>query len=164
MTNYNWDATAFFERLTASNRLAQKEKFTFCSVSGLQGLQDMLQNMQTSVAFVAVSDIAQGYTELNTTPHTRRVKTVFLAMRHAIDDMMARQECMDIMREIFRQFMSVLILEATKLEEHFVHIDPRITFNEIEQYFFSGCACASFQVAIDTYTDLRYNKDEWNSV
>ena len=51
----------------------------------------------------------QGYTELNTTPHTRRVKAVFLAMRHALDDMEARQECMDIMRELFRQFMPVLI-------------------------------------------------------
>ena len=34
--------------------------------------------MQSATAFVAVSDIAQGYTEINNTPHTRRVKTVFL--------------------------------------------------------------------------------------
>ena len=161
MTNYNWDATAFFERLTASNRLAQKEKFTFCSVSGLQGLQDMLQNMQTSVAFVAVSDIAQGYTELNTTPHTRRVKTVFFAMRHAIDDMKARQECMDTMREVFRQFMTVLIQERVRVEEEHIYLDPRISFQEIEEYFFSGCACAFFNIATDVYTDLRYNQDEW---
>lgn len=162
MTNFNWDATAFFERLTASNRLAQKEKFTFCSVSGLQGLQDMLQNMQTSVAFVAVSDIAQGYTELNTTPHTRRVKTVFFAMRHAIDDMKARQECMDTMREVFRQFMTVLILERVRVEEEHIYLDPRISFQEIEEYFFSGCACAFFNIATDVYTDLRYNQEEWN--
>ena len=58
----------------------------------------------------------QGYTELNTTPHTRRVKTVFFAMRHALDDMEARQECMDIMRELFRQFMSILIQEKTRVE------------------------------------------------
>lgn len=161
MTNYNWDATAFFERLTASNRLAQKENFTFCSVSGLQGLQDMLQNMQTSVAFVAVSDIAQGYTELNTTPHTRRVKTVFFAMRHAIDDMKARQECMDTMREVFRQFMTVLIQERVRVEEEHIYLDPRISFQEIEEYFFSGCACAFFNIATDVYTDLRYNQDEW---
>ena len=159
--NYNWDATAFFERLTASNRLAQHEHFTFCRVSGLEGFQESLQKMQSSVAFIAVSDIAQGYTELNTTPHTRRVKTVFLAMRHAIDDMMARQECMDIMREIFRQFMSVLIQERTRVEEEHIYLDPRISFNEIESYFFSGCACAYFQIAMDVYTDLRYNQEEW---
>ena len=35
-------------------------------------------------------------------------------MRHALDDMQARQECMDTMRELFRQFMSVFfpILEV----------------------------------------------------
>ena len=38
-------------------------------------------------------------------------------MRHALDDMQARQECMDIMRELFRQFMSVLIQEKTRVEE-----------------------------------------------
>ena len=67
----------------------------------------------------------QGYTELNITSHTRRVKTVFFAMRHALDDMEARQECMDIMRELFRQFMSVLIQEKTRVEEEHIYLDPR---------------------------------------
>ena len=105
--------------------------------------------------------IANGYTELNNTPHTRRVKTVFLAMRHKIDDMAARNRCMETLRELFRQFMSLLILEKTKLEQHCIYLDPRISFNEIDRYFFSGCACAYFQIAVDVYTDLRYNADEW---
>lgn len=102
-----------------------------------------------------------GFTELNNSPHTRRVKTVFLAMRHALDDMTAREECMETMRELFRQFMTRLILERTRLEENCVYLDPRITFQEIDRYFFSGCACAYFQIAVDVFTDLRYNKDEW---
>lgn len=159
--NFNWDATKFFEELTSKNRLAKEERFTFCRVSGLEGFEEALDNMQSSASFVCVSDIAAGYTELNNTPRTRRVKTVFLAMRHAIDDMDARQECIDTMRELFRQFMSVLIQERTKLEQHCIYLDPRITFNEIDRYFFSGCACAYFQIAVDVFTDLRYNQDEW---
>ncbi|MBQ9465339.1 MAG: hypothetical protein IJU62_00005 [Muribaculaceae bacterium] len=123
--------------------------------------QEALQNMQQSTAFVCVSDIANGYTELNNTPRTRRVKTIFMAMRHKIDDMAARNTCMDIMRELFRQYMSLLILEKTKLEQQCIYLDPRISFNEIDRYFFSGCACAFFQVAVDVYTDLRYNAAEW---
>ena len=46
----------------------------------------------------------------------------------AIDNMEARQRCMDMMRELFRQFMSVLILEQTKLQEHCIYLDPRISF------------------------------------
>ncbi len=65
------------------------------------------------------------------------------------------------MRELFRQFMSVLIQEKTRAEEEQIYLDPRISFNEIDQYFFSGCACAYFQIATDIYTDLRYNPSEW---
>lgn len=164
MKNYNWDAVNFFETLTDENLLAREEKFTFCRVSGLDGFEEALETMQSSVAFVCVSDIAGGYTELNNTPRTRRVKTVFLAMRHALNDMAARQECMDTMRELFRQFMSKLILEKTKLEQHCIYLDPRITFTEIDRYFASGCACAYFQIAVDVFTDLRYDKGEWLSL
>ena len=159
--NGQWDAAAFFERLAATNRLAINENFTFCKVSGLEGFEEALAQMQTASAFVCVSDIADGYTELNNTPRTRRVKTIFLAMRHAAEDMDARTECMETMRELFRQFASQLILEKTRLEENCIYIDPRISFNEIDRYFFSGCACAYFQIAVDCYTDLRYNADEW---
>lgn len=160
-TNFSWDCTQFFQSLVEKNKLAQKEKFTFCRVSGLDGFEEALENMQSSTAFVCVSDISQGYMELNNTPRTRRVKTIFLAMRHKVDDMTARQECMDIMRELFRQMMSVLILERTKLEQHCIYLDPRISFNEIDRYFFSGGACAYFQIATDTFTDLRLNQNEW---
>ena len=160
--NINWDATSFFEKLASSNKLAKTEGFHFCRVSGLEGFEECIHSLQSTANFIAVSDIAQGYTELHTTPHTRRVKTVFFAMRHALDDMEARQECMDIMRELFRQFMSVLIQEKTRVEEENIYLDPRISFQEIDRYFLSGCACAFFQVATDVYTDLRYNQEEWD--
>ena len=159
--NGRWDATTFFEKLTATNRLAIAKGFTFYRVSGLEGFEEAVAQMQTANAFVCISDINDGYTELNNTPRTRRIKTVFLAMRHAIDDMDARNECMEIMRELFRQLMSVLTLERVKLEQNCIYLDPRISFNEIDRYFFSGCACAYFQVAVDVFTDLRYNADEW---
>lgn len=157
----DWNASQFFEDLVAKNVLAQKGHFRFCSVSGLEGFEEALQVMQSSVAFVAVSDINDGYTELNNTPRTRRVKTIFLAMRHAPEDMTSRNECMDIMRELFRQFMSVLTLERVKLEQNCIYLDSRISFNEIDRYFFSGCACAYFQIAVDVFTDLRFNPDDW---
>ena len=161
LPNINWNATAFFRQLTEQNRLAKEQGFRFCRVTGLQGFEEALGHMQSSTAFVAVDDSSQGYMDLANTPHTRRIKTVFLAKRHAIDDMAARQRCMDTMREVFRQFMSVLILEKTRLEQNFVYLDGRIQFQEIDEYFFSGCACAYFQVAVDTYTDLRFNDAEW---
>ena len=160
--NGRWDAAKFFEELTATNKLAQQEQFVFCRVSGLDGFEEAVNQAQTQRAFVCVSDIADGYTELNNSPRTRRVKTVFFAMRHAAEDMSARAECMEIMRELFRQFMSRLLPEKVRLEQNYIYLDPRISFNEIDRYFFNGAAGAYFQIAVDVYTDLRYNKDEWN--
>lgn len=159
--NYDWDATAFFESLTATNRLAIDNDFRFCRVSGMEGFQEALASMQNTKAFICVNEVAQGYTSLDNSPITRRVKTVFLAMRHKIDDMSARQNRFDTLREIFRQFMTVLIKEKTKLEERCVELDRRITFHEIDEYFFSGCACAYFSIAVDVHTDLRYDEHEW---
>lgn len=160
-SNFNWDSSAFFERLTASNRFARDGGYVFVRVSSLEGFHGALGEMHSTQAFVAVSDTSDGGLDIENTPHTRRVKTVFLARRHALDDMEAREQSMDDMRELFRQFMSVLILEKTRLEENNVFLDSRISFREIERYFFTGCACAYFQIAVDTYTDLTYNPEEW---
>lgn len=160
--NGRWDAAKFFEELTATNKLAQKEQFVFCMVSGLDGFEGAVNQAQTQRAFVCISDIADGYTELNNTPRTRRVKTVFLAMRHAAEDMAARSECMETMRELFRQFMSRLLPEKVRLEQNCIYLDPRISFNEIDRYFFNGAAGAYFQIAVDVFTDLRFNPQEWN--
>ena len=164
MNDTNWNASAFFEDLTKRNKLAQGKGFRFCRVSGLDGFEEALQAMLSTTAFVCVSDLSQGFTAINNTPRTRRVKTVFLAMRCAVDDMEARQQCLDTMQELFRQFMSVLIQEETRLREKFIYLDPRITFHEIDRYFFSGTACAFFEIAIDKYTDLRFNPEEWDDV
>ena len=45
--------------------------------------------------------------------------------------------------------------------QNVIYIDERIQFQEIDKYFFSGCACAYFQIAVDTYTDLQFNEAEW---
>ena len=99
-----WNAAAFFEKLTATNRLALAEGFTFCRVSGLEGFEEAVAQMQNTAAFVCVSDVADGYTDLNNTPRTRRIKTVFFAMRHAAEDMEVRAET--YIRNIFSCGMS----------------------------------------------------------
>lgn len=159
--NYNWNATAFFESLAKTNKLAIEKGYRFGRVSGLQGLEDYINAMQSTRCAVLVSDIANGYTALNNTAHTRRVKTVFILKRHPLDNMEAREACVEEMRELFRQFMTKLLLERTRIGEGPIYIDPRIQFNEIPLYFAAGCACAYFQVAVDVYTDLRLNEDEW---
>ena len=162
-SNINWDHAAFFERLTKANKLAQEKNFVFARVSSLEGFRELLAPMVNSRSYIAASDVSQGHIELNNTPHTRRVKLVFIAMRHKEGDMKAREKCLDTMREIFRQFMTKLILEKTILEENNLYLDDQVSFTEVDKYFATGYACAFFQIALDTYTDLVYNPDEWQT-
>lgn len=159
--SFNWDSAAFFERLTAANKFAKSNGFIFERVSSLDGFHALISRALSSKAFVAVSDTSAGGLDLNNTPHTRRVKTVFLFMRHKADDSIARQRCLDKMNELFRQFMSVLIQEKTRLRENSIYLDDRISFTEIDKYFYTGGACAFFQIAVDTFTNLVYNPEEW---
>lgn len=161
--NFNWDAASFFERLTAANKFAGENGFRFDRVSSLEGFHTLISSSISTTALVAVSDTSSGGIDLNNTPHTRRVKTVFIFMRHKMDDAKARQRCLGKMNELFRQFMSVLSLEQTRLRENCIYIDDRISFTEIDKYFYTGGACAFFQIAVDTFTDLQYNPDEWQS-
>ena len=159
--NYSWDAIPFFRNLHARNKLVQEKGYEFAVVSGLSGLEEYIALAQTATAAICVSDVSNGFTEMNNTPRTRRVKTVFLMKRHALNDMAARERCMDEMREIFRQFMTVLFKEKTRIEQGILYLDPRVQFNEIEQYFAMGCACAFFNISYDVYTNLVYRPEEW---
>ena len=159
--NGRWDAAAFFEVLTATNRLAQSEGFTFCRVSGLDGFEEAVNQAQTASAFVCVSDIADGYMEMNNTPRTRRIKAVFFAMRHTAEDMAARAGCRGIMLGLLRQVVARRRPEEVLVVSGCSGLVPRRSFNEIDRYFFSGAAGAYFQIAVDVFTDLRYNPDEW---
>ena len=74
---------------------------------------------------------------------------LFFAILYAAEDIEARAECMEIIRELFRQFMSQLLPEKVRLEQNCIYLEPRITFNEIDRYFFSGAVGAYFQIAVD---------------
>jgi hypothetical protein len=163
VNDFDWNSVDFFRRCTEQNKLAQKNSFRFARVSSLEGFQDLLGQLTSAKAVVAASDVSQGYVSTTNSPATRRVKVVFIAMRHRIDDMTARDRCLNIMRELFRQFMTKLVLEKTQLADESIYLDDNISFNEIDKYFFSGMACAWFSVGVTTYTDLRYNSDDWDN-
>lgn len=159
--SFNWDAAAFFERLSHSNKFALANDFRFERVSSLEGFHSLISSALSTKALVAVSDTSSGGIDINNSPHTRRIKTVFLFMRHKMDDPVARQTALGKMEELFRQFMSVLILERTRLEENKIYLDPRISFTEIDKYFYTGGACAFFQIMVNTFTNLVFNPEEW---
>lgn len=159
----DFDAFAFFSHLTEANALARRYGFRCCMASDLEGFIEALQNMQEYTPLVCVSDTSSGEIYMANSPNTRRIKTIFLFMPHAIQDDWAkvRMECFAVMRELFRQFLSVLLMERARLRLSGVYVDSDVNFEEIDRYFFSGGACAFFQIAVDQPTDLQFNSQEW---
>lgn len=157
-----WDAKRYFEFLTARNRLARKEGFRFAVVSGLEGFENFIDDLQSRVPYLCLADGPQGYTDLLNSAHTRNIKTVFLFMPHAENDMRARDDCMATMRELFRQLLSRFLRDRMMLRRNKIYLDGRISFSEMESYMFASGAAAYFQIAADVYTDLSFRKEEWD--
>lgn len=156
----NWNAEAFFRGLCDRNRLARALGMNFCLVSGLNGFEDALATLQDFTAFCCLADSSDGRISLSFSPNADSVKTVFLALRHEMSQD-ARLGALDQLREVFRQFLSAIIPEKTRLQNHAIYLADNIEFHEINEYFAAGCACAFFQIGINTAIDLRYNRDEW---
>lgn len=159
--HFNWNASPYFKKLTDTNRLSKSLGMMFGNVSGLQGFEDALATLQEADGFVCLAESSDGVASIEVSPNSRRVKTVFLALRHAENDMPARDAALDQLRELFRQFLSDLLREKNRLHVHGIYIDPKINFHEIDRYFHAGCACVYFQIGYSTSIDLRYNPDEW---
>lgn len=160
----DFDARSLFRSLTDCNILARSHGFRFVEVSDIDGFADAIDTSDDNAPLVALSDTSAGAVSISGAPRTRRVKTVFLFMPHDIieeDHIAQRARAFAVMRELARQFLSVLIREATMLAQHGVTFIPQVAFEELDTYFHTGGACAYFQFAADFPTDLTLNPDQW---
>jgi hypothetical protein len=89
------------------------------------------------------------------------VRTVFIAMRHKLNDMAARRSAMETIAEVHRQFCSRLIQERTRLQENMQYLDNRINLQEVSQYLIPGTAICMFEISVDTFIDLSYHPEHW---
>lgn len=155
--------TPIINHFVDCNKMVRENKFEFAEVSGLEGHLDTLRSGSVSASpnLIAVDDTSEGSTMLNNQPMRRVVKLVMISMRHAAGDSTARAECFEIMHEIFRQFMSAILMKKNEWSAKGVYLHPNIAFNEMDSYYFTGAACAWFQITFDIGTDMQFRADEW---
>lgn len=158
-----FDAHAYFCNLCAKNNLTVQHQFHPCTVSGIESLQEPLQQFRQQTAFLAVDDTndaaivqqAGGFFK-------KRTFTVFLLMRYRMDDMADRRAKLDICREVYRQFISRMIIDKEDLSNELVYLNTaRIMSRELGTYFMSGCTGLYFMTDVLEPVDLVYNEEEW---
>ena len=162
--NSLFDAFGYFRSLCENNKLAQADNFHYCTCSGIESLQEPLQNYRTKNAFFVVDDTtdsavfrgrAGGY-------YCRRVFTVFLLRRYRIDDMKDRQEQLNKCRTLFHQLMSKLIVDEDDLKEDLVYLkSDSVMSRELGQYFMSGCTGLYFMIEVSEPIDLIFDDSQW---
>lgn len=162
--NNLFDAHEYFRSICKSNKLAQAEKFHFCKCSGIESLQEPLQNYCTENAFFVVDDTTDSAVFRGRAGghYCRRVFTVFLLRRYQFDDMADRQTQLNICRELFHQIMSKMIIDEDDLQNELVYLkSDNVMSRELGQYFMSGCTGLYFMVEVSEPIDLSYSDDQW---
>lgn len=157
-------ALQYFEQLTKTNKLARKYGFHPCLCSGPDSLQGIIESMKKKTAFVMVDDTTSQQTFGNGVGFFRRdVYTVFVLMTYRFDDMVEREEHLNICRRLFRQLHSRMLHDRDEMG------DERLTFlnltniysTELPRYSYQGLTGLYFMVQNEEPIDISYDTTQW---
>lgn len=163
-----FDIEAYFNNLCEHNKFAQEKGFCFCTCSGIESLQGPLERFRNERAFLCVDDTNDGslVRGRNGGWFKKRTMTVFIMHRYdpRNNSMADRAEKLSWCRELFRQIVSRMIVDADRLDNELIYLQTsNILSRELGQYFMSGCTGLYFLVDLSEPTELIYNKDEWTN-
>lgn len=158
-----FDAYAYFGDICARNKLAQEHSFRLCRCTGLEGLQEAVDQFRTASAFFCIDDTTDGATfQRGGGFFQRRVFTVFLLKRYMFNNMVSRMEALTICRRLYAQVYSRLLLDSERLLNDYTYLNAdRVSFREVADYFLNGCTGLYFMFDVDEPVDLSYEQEEW---
>ena len=157
-------ALEYFTQLAKSSRLAQDNKFYPYLCSGPDSIQGVMENFRKQQNFIMVDDTTSQQTFSNGVGYFRRdVYTIFILAHYRIDDMIDREEKLNLCRQIFRQFHSRLLHDRDELG------DDRLTFlqlnnvysSELPRYSYNGVTGLYFMIQNEEPIDICYDESEW---
>lgn len=162
--NY-FDSFAYFKEMAEKNRLSVENGFYPCACSGINSLQDVLDQFRRKSAFIAIDDTNDSATEQRGGGwFKKRTFTIFLLIRYKMNDMDDRSVKLNICRQILRQFHSKMIIDKERLDNEMVQLNVSSIYSrEIGEYFLSGCTGLYFM--LDSYEpiDLIYREEDWEN-
>jgi hypothetical protein len=143
--------------------LARKSGFYPCACSGIDSLEELLENFRKQPSFFAVDDTNDGVTERRSGGFfKKRTFTVFLLHRYEFGNMADRERALSVCRELFRQIHSRLLVDKEKFDNNLIYMNTDNVFSrELGQYFINGCTGLYFMFDVSEPLDLIFDKDEW---
>ena len=160
-----FDAIGYFKNMCNRNRLAKAHNFYPCICSGINSLEEVLENFRRQSAFFAVDDTNDGVTERRSGGYfKKRTFTIFIMKRYTFNDMEDRQRALDICRQLARQIHSRMLLDGEDLTNDLIYLNTDNVYSrELGEYFINGCTGLYFMIDVSEPIDLSYNEDEWEN-
>ena len=161
-----FDYIGYFKGLWERNKLAQAEKFKWCTCSGIETLQGPLQQFRTANAFFCVDDTNDGATfrGRNGGWFKKRTVTVFLLHRYSMKDMSSYETALEKCRQLMQQLLTRMLMDEDALSNDLVYLRTEsVLSRELGQYFLNGCTGLYFMVEVSEPVDLTYDASEWQS-
>lgn len=160
-----FDAIGYFKNMCSRNRLAKAHNFYPCICSGINSLEEVLENFRRQSAFFAVDDTNDGVTERRSGGYfKKRTFTIFIMKRYTFNDMEDRQRALDICRQLARQIHSRMLLDGEDLTNDLIYLNTDNVYSrELGEYFINGCTGLYFMIDVSEPIDLSYNADEWEN-
>ena len=156
-----WNAVTYFQTLHSKLKLTNFD-YHFCRVSGLNQLEDVLNNYSRKDAFFAVDDSDDGHTVSTSGGYfNRRTIAVFILKKFNINDMVQREEVLNECRSIYISLLSKILVDKNSIPELAYVDNSRIPYHEVPGQFAGGTAGLYFVIAIDEPISLVYNATEW---
>ena len=137
--NNLFDALSYFKGMCKKNKLAKAHAFYPCVCSGINSLEEVLQNLRRESAFFAVDDTNDGVTEKRSGGYfKKRTFTVFLMVH------------------------SRMLVDRENLDNELVYLNTDNVYSrELGEYFISGCTGLYFMIDVSEPVSLIYDSDEW---
>ena len=158
-----WNAVTYFQTL-ATKLKATKTNYSFCRVSGINHLEDVLANGQRYKAFFAVDDSDDGATiQKGGGYFNRRAIVIYILKKYKITDMADRETALNECRSIHKSILTKLIKDSNDVYELTYLDKSRIPYHEVPGMFAVETAGLYFILTIEEPIELVYDATEWES-
>lgn len=139
-----------------------KDKYRFCRVSGVNALEEVIENFKTSKFFFAVDDSQDGNTFRGAGGgyFERKQYTVYILGRAEYGNMEQRETVLAEARTIFRSILSRLIKDKLTIP---VLSAENTRFYEVPPAFAFGTSGLYFIFTVENPVNLVYDAAEWDS-
>ena len=155
-----FDPIQYMQTLHSALKLT-KDKYQFCRVSGVNALEEVLENFKKSKFFFAVDDSQDGVNFRSGGAYFERKQySVYVLGRADYGNMDQREQVLSEAKTIFRSILSRLIKD--KLTIPVLSVE-NTRFYEVPPAFAFGTSGLYFIFTVEQPVNLVYDAAEWDS-